>query len=162
MTINYIDTAQARRVRRIRQVELFIRRLLSATDRAGRLEAIELWLASQGLSDQPNLNPQFLLSRAEEIIKGEKRSDYGTEVVSFCNFAFLAERDGFGFSPYEACRVMLSLKGSRLVNQPEHEDTNVDIVAYSLLGARLLENRRVVTRAFNQLSWDYLNLTEDE
>lgn len=74
---------------------------------------------------------ESLLSRADKIIHGEKREDYGDAVKSFNTIAARwSILFGIPIRPIQVCQAMIDLKMVRLSHQ-QKDDTILDIAGYT-------------------------------
>ena len=79
--------------------------------------------------------------KAKEIVYGDREKTYGhpsknLKVVADLWSTYLSTQ----LSAQDVCNMMVLLKIARLRNDPEHEDSKVDIIGYTLLMERLKEN----------------------
>ena len=72
--------------------------------------------------------------KAKEVIAGDREKCYGhptrnMEVIAELWSAYLSDT----LTPSDVCNMMILLKVARLKNTPNHEDSMVDIIGYTLL-----------------------------
>lgn len=76
---------------------------------------------------------ESILTRAEEIINGQRVKDYGDARENHLRIATLwsAYKQGVEFSPEDVAVMMILLKIARFMENGYHEDTVVDIAGYA-------------------------------
>lgn len=76
---------------------------------------------------------ESILTRAEEIINGQRAKDYGDARENHLRIATLwsAYKQGVEFSPEDVAVMMILLKIARFMENGYHEDTVVDIAGYA-------------------------------
>lgn len=86
-----------------------------------------------------------VLSEAESIIYGDRERTYGKpgknlEAIALFWAAYLVSKHGVAIrlSPEDVCAMMRLLKEARLMNQPNHRDSIVDLCGYAALQDRVL------------------------
>ncbi len=79
-----------------------------------------------------------IADKAKEIIYGDRESTYGDPAKNLNVIASLwSIYTGAEITAQDVCNMMILLKVSRLKNTPEHEDSLVDIIGYTLLKERI-------------------------
>lgn len=81
-----------------------------------------------------------IADKAKKIIFGDREKTYGDpgknlRVIAGMWSAYL----GIEITPHHVCDMMIQLKLARLKNDPDHEDSKVDVIGYALLKERLQE-----------------------
>lgn len=81
-----------------------------------------------------------MADKAKEIIYGDREQVYGhpgknLELIAQFWSAYL----GVEITADNVCDMMILLKLSRLKNTPDHEDSMVDLIGYTLLKKRIKE-----------------------
>lgn len=81
-----------------------------------------------------------IADKAEKIIFGDREKTYGDpgknlSIIAGMWSAYL----GVEITPHHVCDMMIQLKLVRLKNNPDHEDSKVDVIGYALLKERLQE-----------------------
>lgn len=81
-----------------------------------------------------------IADKAKEIIYGDRESCYGEpgknlRLIAGMWSAYL----GIDVTPEQVCDMMVQLKIARLKNTPDHEDSKIDIIGYTLLKERINE-----------------------
>lgn len=82
-----------------------------------------------------------IADKAKKIVYGDREQTYGDpgknlRMIAGMWSAYL----GIEITPEQVCDMMVQLKIARLKNSPDHEDSKVDIIGYTLLKERLEEN----------------------
>ena len=82
-----------------------------------------------------------IADKAKEIVYGDRERTYGhpgknLKVIADLWSTYLSTQ----ISAQDVCNMMILLKVARLRNDPEHEDSKVDIIGYTLLMERLRES----------------------
>ena len=86
-----------------------------------------------------------LLEKAAEITEGARQKHYGTPEDNFKNIAefwqlYLSQRfenaDESEISPTDVAIMMLLMKVARLVHDPHHDDSWLDIAGYAACGSQ--------------------------
>ena len=97
---------------------------------------------SEGLRErQPGasrMHRSNVLADADQLITGERQSEYGDATESFTRLAALwGEVLGVPVTPAKVALCLIQLKVSRLVVSPGHGDSWTDIAGYAALGAEV-------------------------
>lgn len=78
--------------------------------------------------------------KAHDLVLGERQSDYGdprTNLAAIADFwsTYLnrAHLTGLALEPADVCAMMRLLKEARLINNPSHTDSLVDVCGYAVL-----------------------------
>ena len=72
-----------------------------------------------------------ILQKANELIYGDRQSDYGPALENFQNIADLWSTVlGIPVTPDQVALCMIQLKVARLIRSPDHLDSWVDIAGY--------------------------------
>jgi hypothetical protein len=80
-----------------------------------------------------------ILTKAEEIINGERAKDYGSTLDNFGRIAKLwSVILGVEVTPEQHILCMVAVKMARLCNSPKHMDSIVDIAGYAGTYEKLL------------------------
>jgi hypothetical protein len=84
-----------------------------------------------------------IADKARDIVYGDREKTYGhpsknLKVVADLWSAYLSTQ----VNAQDVCNLMILFKVARLRNDPEHEDSKVDIIGYTLLMERLKENEK--------------------
>jgi hypothetical protein len=81
------------------------------------------------------MQPEEILQKAEQIIKGKRAADYGDAYENHQRIAKLwsviLETD---VTPEQVYQCMIAVKLARLIVTPAHEDSWLDICGYAALG----------------------------
>jgi hypothetical protein len=79
-----------------------------------------------------------LLQRANELIGGQRQTDYGGKLQNFSQIAMLwtgtfAHKllPGQAFTPEDVALGMAQVKIARLAKSPDHEDSILDVAGYA-------------------------------
>jgi hypothetical protein len=87
---------------------------------------------------------QNLLDEAGKIVNGARRKDYGTPEDNFARIAkfWQAYMENTGrpdakITPADVSPMMRLMKEARLCESPDHRDSFVDIIGYTLTGAEI-------------------------
>lgn len=84
------------------------------------------------------MNRNELLESAQALISGERHQDYGEARDNFADIGQLWERVlGVPVSPEQYALCMVLVKVARLVSNPGHEDSWLDICGYAALGGEI-------------------------
>ena len=87
------------------------------------------------ISDSANI-----ADKAKEIIYGDRERVYGHPGKNLELIAkFWSDYLGADIKADNVCDMMILLKLSRLKNTPDHEDSMVDLIGYTLLKKRIKE-----------------------
>lgn len=79
-----------------------------------------------------------ILDTAKDLTTGDRDEQYGSAATSFGRIANLWEQVlGIEVRPEQVALCMVMVKVSRLVNQPVHEDSWIDMAGYAGLGGEL-------------------------
>jgi hypothetical protein len=84
-----------------------------------------------------------IAEKAKKIVFGDREQTYGhpgknLRMIADLWSTYLSTQ----VSAQDVCNMMVLLKIARLRNDPEHEDSKVDIIGYTLLKERLKENEK--------------------
>ena len=84
---------------------------------------------------------ETIAEKAKKIVYGDREKTYGDpgrnlRMIAGMWSAYL----GIEITPEQVCDMMVQLKIARLKSSPDHEDSKVDIIGYTLLKERLKEN----------------------
>lgn len=80
------------------------------------------------------------VDKAKEIIYGDRERTYGHPSVNLKRIAnYWSTHLGIEVTPVDVCDMMILMKLARLANDPDHEDSRVDIHGYNMLTERLKE-----------------------
>jgi hypothetical protein len=83
-----------------------------------------------------------ILTKAEELINGERAKDYGSTLDNFGRIARMwSPILGVEVTPEQHVLCMLAVKMARLCHSPEHMDSIVDIAGYAGAYEKLLKER---------------------
>lgn len=79
-----------------------------------------------------------LLEEADQIINGQRRTDYGDAKACFNRIAtfwntYLGGRCDKELSPYDVANMMILFKVARDAHKPGHRDNFLDIIGYAAL-----------------------------
>ena len=82
-----------------------------------------------------------IADKAKQIVYGDREKTYGDpghnlRMIAGMWSAYL----GIEITPEQVCDMMVQLKIARLKSSPDHEDSRIDIIGYTLLKERLKEN----------------------
>ena len=93
--------------------------------------------------DKQQDSQETIADKAEKIVFGDREQTYGDpgknlRMIAGMWSAYL----GIGITPEQVCDMMVQLKIARLKSSPDHEDSKVDIIGYTLLKERLKENEK--------------------
>jgi len=82
-----------------------------------------------------------VLEEAQAIIYGDREQTYGSPAKNLNRIANLwnAYIGTTGLTAVDVCNMMCLLKIARLVNQPDHRDSIVDVAGYAALMYRIQE-----------------------
>lgn len=79
-----------------------------------------------------------ILSKAADLIGGERQQDYGSAADNFARIGKLwAEILGVPVSPVQVALCMNQVKVARLVSSPDHLDSWVDGAGYLAIGGEI-------------------------
>lgn len=79
-----------------------------------------------------------ITDKAEEIVFRDREQTYGNPSKNLDMIAGLwSAYTGVTLSAHDVCHMMILLKVARLANNPEHEDSSVDVIGYTLLKERI-------------------------
>ena len=86
---------------------------------------------------------ETIAEKAKKIVYGDREQTYGDpgknlRMIAGMWSAYL----GIEITPEQVCDMMVQLKIARLKSSPDHEDSKVDIIGYTLLKERLKENEK--------------------
>jgi len=83
-----------------------------------------------------------ILEEAQKIIYGDREQTYGTPAKNLDRIAQLwnAYTGITQLTAVDVCNMMCLLKIARLVNQPNHRDSIVDLAGYAALIQRVQES----------------------
>ena len=88
--------------------------------------------------------PQNLLQEAEQIIYGDREKTYGTpgkNLQAIADFWTVHLRHKYiidgEVTMDDVCQMMILVKQARLINDPTHHDSQVDIAGYIALQERV-------------------------
>lgn len=89
-----------------------------------------------------------IADKAKEIVEGDREKTYGDPGKNLTMIAGLwSAYLGVEMKATDVCSMMCMLKIARLKNQPDHEDSKVDIIGYTLLhdkvGAEKEDNPKI-------------------
>lgn len=96
--------------------------------------------ATAGLADEP---VKTLLDEAKAIVSGARRSAYGTpernfdRIALFWNAYFAATGRDVELTAADVSPMMRLMKEARLCESPDHRDSFVDLIGYTLTGAEV-------------------------
>ena len=93
--------------------------------------------------DKQQDSQETIADKAEKIVFGDREQTYGDpgknlRMIAGMWSAYL----GIEIKPEQVCDMMVQLKIARLKSSPDHEDSKVDIIGYTLLKERLKENEK--------------------
>ena len=93
--------------------------------------------------DKQQDSTETIADKAKKIVFGDREQTYGDpgknlRMIAGMWSAYL----GIEITPEQVCDMMVQLKIARLKSSPDHEDSKVDIIGYTLLKERLKENRK--------------------
>ena len=81
-----------------------------------------------------------LADKAKDIIYGDREKTYGHPATNLKRIAaYWSTHLGVSVTPVDVCDMMILMKLARLKNQPDHEDSLVDIHGYNMLKERIKE-----------------------
>ena len=84
------------------------------------------------------MNRKECLEQASKITQGERQENYGTPEDNFKRIADLwsvyLEQD---IKPHDVAAMMSLMKIARLMNQPNHQDSWVDLAGYAACGCEI-------------------------
>lgn len=84
------------------------------------------------------MNRKECLEQASKITQGERQENYGTPEDNFKRIADLwsiyLEQD---IAPHDVAAMMSLMKIARLMNQPNHQDSWVDLAGYAACGCEI-------------------------
>ena len=84
------------------------------------------------------------LNQAAELLHGDRQEDYGTPERSLARVSELwSVTLGFPVSPRQVALCMAQLKMARLISNPNHIDSWVDLAGYAGLGGDLPKERNL-------------------
>lgn len=91
--------------------------------------------------DKQQDSTETIADKAKKIVFGDREQTYGDpgknlRMIAGMWSAYL----GIEITPEQVCDMMVQLKIARLKSSPDHEDSKVDIIGYTLLKERLKEN----------------------
>lgn len=91
--------------------------------------------------DKQQDSQETIADKAKKIVFGDREQTYGDpgknlRMIAGMWSAYL----GIEITPEQVCDMMVQLKIARLKSSPDHEDSKVDIIGYTLLKERLKEN----------------------
>jgi hypothetical protein len=79
-----------------------------------------------------------LLQRANELISGDRQTDYGNKLQNFSQIAMLWQgtlatklQRGAHITPEDVALLMMQVKIARLAKNPDHEDSILDVAGYA-------------------------------
>jgi hypothetical protein len=80
-----------------------------------------------------------LLTKAANLVSGQRKTDYGDAQTSFNTIAsiwsaLLHKKLTAPITAQEVALLMIGMKAARLSNSTDHEDSWVDIAGYASLG----------------------------
>lgn len=79
-----------------------------------------------------------LLKEALKIVKGARQKNYGTPEDNFKRIADLwTVYTGIEITPGDVAVMMILMKAARLMNDPSHMDSWVDIAGYAACGGEI-------------------------
>lgn len=79
-----------------------------------------------------------LLKEALKIVKGARQKNYGTPEDNFQRIAnFWTDYTGIEITPGDVAVMMILMKAARLMNDPSHMDSWVDIAGYAACGGEI-------------------------
>ena len=80
----------------------------------------------------------FFVSKAGELISGQRAKDYGDAADSFGRVALIWSAVlGTNVTAEQVAACMVGLKLARLSNEMSHEDSWIDIIGYAALGGEI-------------------------
>ena len=80
----------------------------------------------------PNKPELTVLQEAESLIYGDREKDYGSATKNFSNIAAMwSVILGKEITKEQVVQCMIALKQCRLLNQPDHRDSWIDICGYA-------------------------------
>lgn len=92
----------------------------------------------------PEVDVKIAISdEAKNIVSGARRAAYGSPENNFARIAYFwtayAKAKGWPveFSAQDISPMMRLMKEARIVETPDHRDSHVDLVGYSLTGAEV-------------------------
>ena len=93
--------------------------------------------------DKQQDSTETIADKAKKIVFGDREQTYGDpgknlRMIAGMWSAYL----GVEITPEQVCDMMVQLKIARLKSSPDHEDSKVDIIGYTLLKERLKENEK--------------------
>jgi len=93
--------------------------------------------------DKQQDSTETIADKAKKIVFGDREQTYGDpgknlRMIAGMWSAYL----GIEITPEQVCDMMVQLKIARLKSSPDHEDSKVDIIGYTLLKERLKENEK--------------------
>ena len=93
--------------------------------------------------DKQQDSTETIADKAKRIVFGDREQTYGDpgknlRMIAGMWSAYL----GIEITPEQVCDMMVQLKIARLKSSPDHEDSKVDIIGYTLLKERLKENEK--------------------
>lgn len=119
------------------------------------------------MSMAPNTDPSLhtakqktILEEAQEIIFGDRERTYGSpdqnlQVIGELWTAYLLgtvnKRNKVAVDVNDVCNMMVLLKVARLINTPEHRDSQVDAIGYIALMNRVQHFRKYVVHKEEQV-----------
>lgn len=83
-----------------------------------------------------------IADKAKQIIEGDREKTYGDPGKNLTMIAGLwSAYLGVEIKATDVCSMMCMLKIARLKNQPDHEDSKVDIIGYTLLHEKVFPHK---------------------
>ena len=84
------------------------------------------------------MNRQKLLETAAKIVKGDRQKNYGTPEDNFKRIADLwSVYLGRSITPSDVAAMMILMKVARIMHDPSHMDSWVDIAGYAACGGEI-------------------------
>jgi hypothetical protein len=85
---------------------------------------------------------------AKRLVYGDRQKAYDHPAVNFARIAQMVNlllakklRPGQGVLPEEVALILIAVKYSRLINEPTHRDSLVDLCGYALCSERIVRSR---------------------
>ena len=102
--------------------------------------------------DKQQDSTETIADKAKKIVFGDREQTYGDpgknlRMIAGMWSAYL----GIEITPEQVCDMMVQLKIARLKSSPDHEDSKVDIIGYTLLKERLKENEKKLYKSIDML-----------
>lgn len=91
-----------------------------------------------------------MLHQAQDLIQGQRQSDYGDKLTNFSQIAMLWQATlahklppGVRITPEDVAICMMQVKIARLAKSPDHKDSIMDIAGYAGCYSILQDERAV-------------------